>query len=473
MRKFCFFTLFFVCPAILLAKVPILVTKHSAALIDDKNISALFEFNYVENEDAIRDDFLEKRVGFAIIRKDILQKLFLGAKRRPYYIIGKIRERVNLQLVAKDNRYTHIEDLYHKQIGIDRLRYNTNKYIKSVLKNNAILYNVNLHSMDFYPGIHALKRDKVDALFMLTTPLESKRFKGYLQPYPKGFLSSLEQFPELSCGKRLCGFQYYLIASKHVGKTVMHNVYIRLHPIWGKNRDILSTLGDYYIDTTYEAPHMDSTFYRKITTKKSSPKISFGRAPWMDIAVEEAVRGKGVAENVLPMLDLSYKYIRFSKGDKGITTAPNDNKEGSWCAAYICWTLNESGFKVHNKWRMASQSFRYFKGTLYKKIDKPIFGAITLYTNTRNPRRGHVGYLFGRTPSGKNIILGGNQNNRLKFASYPSWGFGSYRFNGFYVPVDYVITEKDYLSKKDIYPSADVLNKRYGIKKSRQSGKVR
>ena len=122
---------------------------------------------------------------------------------------------------------------------------------------------------------------------------------------------------------------------------------------------------------------------------------------------------------------------------------------------------------------MASQAFRYFKGTLYKKIKKPIFGAITLYTSRKNPEHGHVGYLFGHTKSGKNILLGGNQNNRLKFSSYPAHGFGSYRFNGFYVPIEYHITSKDSLTKKDIYPSINVLNKRYGIKKSRHTIKVR
>ena len=474
MKEIRFFFLFLsISTSVLFAKVPILMTKLSSSLIHGKTFSTLFESNYVENEDTIRIHFSDKQTHFAIIRKDILEKLSLEPNHRSYYIIGELDKRMKLLFLAKDNHYKSIQDLYRKHIVIDSLAYETSKYVKYIFKKYALSYDINIHSMNLYPAMRALKIGKVDALFMLSTPIVEKQFKAYIHPYPKEFFSLLEQFPELTCNKKLCGFKYYLIASGHVGKTVMHNIYTQLNMLWSKEKDLLSTIGNYYIDTSYKIPEV--TY---VSSKKESPDASFvgptfGRAPWMDIAIKEAIRGKGSAENVLPMLDLSYKYIRFSKGKKGITTAPNDNKEGSWCAAYICWTLNKSGFKVHDKWRMASQSFRYFKDTLYKKINKPIFGAISLYTSMRNPRHGHVGYLFGRTPSGKNILLGGNQNNRLKFASYPAHGFGSYRFNGFYVPVDYVITEKDYLSTKDIYSSANVLNKRYGIKKSRQSGKVR
>ncbi len=186
----------------------------------------------------------------------------------------------------------------------------------------------------------------------------------------------------------------------------------------------------------------------------------------MDIAVSEAIEGKGTAENVFPMLSLSYKYIRFAKGSSGITTAPNDNVEGSWCAAYVCWTLNSSGYTVHKQGRMASQSFRYFGNKLYRKITTPIFGAITVYTNMRNPAHGHVGFLFGRTKSGRYILLGGNQSNRLKFSSYPAQ-FGSRKLTGFYVPVGYTIRKRDQLTSKDVYPSANYLNAKYGIISSR------
>jgi len=109
---------------------------------------------------------------------------------------------------------------------------------------------------------------------------------------------------------------------------------------------------------------------------------------------------------------------------------------------------------------------------LYKKIEKPIFGAITVYTSMKNPAHGHVGYLFGKTKNGKYILLGGNQNNRLKFAAYPVQ-FGSYKLRGFYVPIGYKIKPKDILTKKDIYFSAEELNRQYGINAGKQSHHVR
>ena len=459
---------------VLFAKVPIVLTKISSALMTDKVFSTRFKLVYVDNEEEVLTQFSNKQTNFAIIRKDILEKLSLQQNHRPYYIIGELAKHMKLMFLAKNNDYQSIQDLSFKQIVINPLYYHTNKYLKQILKQNSLTYTVNLRSMDIYPAFHALKSNTADVLFILATPLVEKKFKPYNKPYPQGFLQELQKFPELTCNEKSCALKYYLIASDHVGKMVMHNIYTQLKTLWSKEKKLLSTIGNYYIDTTYNV----STIERR---KKEQPKTqyishlkyTFGRAPWMDIAINEAIRGKGKAENVLPMLDLSYKYIRFSKGEKGITTAPNDNKEGSWCAAYICWTLNKAGYTIHNKWRMASQSFRYFKDTLYKKIDKPIFGAITLYTSMRNPSHGHVGYLFGRTPSGKYILLGGNQNNRLKFSSYPAYGFGNYRFNGFYVPIGYEVTAKDTLTKKDIYTSANLLNKRYGIKKSKQTRSVR
>jgi len=50
----------------------------------------------------------------------------------------------------------------------------------------------------------------------------------------------------------------------------------------------------------------------------------------------------------------------------------------------------------------------------------------------------------------------------LKFADYPAQ-FGSYKLKGFYIPIDYKIKAEDSLTKKDIYNSADKLNKKYGI----------
>lgn len=443
------------------ASVPIVLSPISSSLVNNKIFNKLFDSEILKNEDNVLEAFIDKKYHFALVRKDILETYMEQHKDRPYYVIGKLNKSMKLDFFTKSTQYKDVQDLYHKKIAVSMLANDTTVYFKKILKMYKMNYDVNFVSLDIYRAMHSLKDDNVDAIFMLVEPNIEKKFKLYMQPYPNRFLDVLKDIPALTCNQKECILEYYLIASKHVGKMVMHNIFMQLKSLWADDSSVHSSVGDYYIDVSY---------------KKNINHIVtpiFERTPWMDFAIREAIVGKGSAENVFPMLDLSYKYIRFSKGDKGITTAPNDNKTGSWCAAYICWTLDKSGYKVHKKGRMASQSFRYFKDKLYRKINKPIFGAITLYTSMRNPKHGHVGYLFGRTKHGKNILLGGNQNNRLKFAAYPARGFGSYRFNGFYVPINYKIKPQDYLTKKDIYTSAKKLNNRYGIRKSKSSHKVR
>jgi len=453
------------------AKVPILISSTMLNIInEDLDTLNLFITAEEENEKKVLEAFTNKKANFAIVRKDYLKVYATKYKQKPYYILGKLKTKMDLYFMTNGSKIQSIKDLYHKKISVGLLGDNVNIYLKHILAEENLLYKINIQSNNFLNALKAMKNNDIDAIFMFESDRVKKHFSEYIKPYPEGFLKELKNESGLICEKKNCSIAYYVIVADSVGKKVMHNVYKRISSIIVKKNELMSNLGQYYIDIE-QTKHFN--IIKNIQKDKSETDLQFGRTPWMDIAVKEAIEGKGSAENVFPMLDLSYKYIRFSKGNEGITTAPNDNKEGSWCAAYICWTLNKAGFKVHNKGRMASQSFRYFNNKLYRKIKKPIFGAITLYTSTRNPLHGHVGYLFGHTQNGKNILLGGNQNNRLKFASYPVKGFGSYVFNGFYVPIDYQIKKIDYLTVKDIYVSANTLNRHYGIKKSRHTGKVR
>jgi len=457
------------------AKVKILMPSSILELISSQqNLLNLFQPLIQNNESAVIHKFISKEANFAIVRGDIFS-LFIKNKKMNncrYHIIGKISEKSILYFFTKiNNRMETIESLQNKRISIGMLGDETNTYLKNILEKYKMPHLANMISDNFYHSVQSLKSNKIDAMFMFGMERNKNKFKKYIQSYPKNFSLTLKDTNGLICKDKSCYTWYYIIASDSVGQQVMHNIYEQVMPILSNNKELTSNLGQYYIDTKQKKyPHI---IQDKLIDRDEIKSPNFGRTPWMDIAIKEAILGKGSSENVLPMLDLSYKYIRFSKGDKGITTAPNDSKFGAWCAAYICWTLDKSGYEVHKKGRMGSQSFRYFKNKLYKKINTPIFGAITLYTSKKNPLYGHVGYLFGKTKNGNNILLGGNQNNRLKFASYNPQGFGSYRFNGFYIPIDYVVKKRDKLTSKDIYKSVKSLNKQYGIEKSRQSKKVR
>ena len=468
------FLLLSMVPCISLAKVELLTSGITATLIsENKNLSMLFQPVIQSNELEVVEKYMNKEASFALVREDIFYTFLSEHKmlHSNYHIIGKISEKAILYFFSKEDH--KIKNIQNKKISIGRLGDKTNLYLKQILKKQHIPYTVNMQSEDFYHALQALRDDEIDAIFMFGRENYKHKFIHYIQDYPKGFLEGLKEEKGLVCEKNSCYTSYYFIASDSVGEQVMHNIYVQVTPILAKNKALTSYLGKYYIDIKQGKPTLVEKNTSFILHDVYSKSPTFGRAPWMDIAIQEAIIGKGSAENVFPMLDLSYKYIRFSKGNKGITTAPNDSKFGSWCAAYICWTLDKSGFQVHQKGRMASQSFRYFKDTLYKKINHAIFGAITVYTSNKNPQHGHVGYLYGRTIKGDNILLGGNQNNRLKFSAYPARGFGSYRFNGFYIPKNYVIQDKDKLTYKDLYSSVKSLNKEYGIQSSNQSKKVR
>jgi len=455
-------------------KVTLAVSKNMLDFVNES--SKLFKHSktLVQNDElSVKETFLKHESKLAIIREDILSDLHQNnenLKKAPYHIIGKISEKAILYFAKQEQQEESLEATFsHRRISLGTLGDASGKYLKPLLKEKGLFYESTFLSLDPYRSLDALRKKEIDGFFLFAPKRYEKLFSKYLLPYPEEVKAYLEEKKGLHCSENesYCSTSYYLIASDSLGREVMENIYVQTKTLLDKKKQLVSYLGKYYIYTGLKK----STKQRYVSKEKEG-NIHFGRTPWMDTAIDEAVKGKGSAENVLPMLNLSYKYIRFAKGSSGITTAPNDNKEGSWCAAYICWTLDKSGYKVHPNGRMASQSFRYFNNKVYRKIDKPIFGAIALYTNMKKQTHGHVGYLFGKTKNGKYILLGGNQSNRLKFANYPK-RFGSYQLRGFYVPKDYKIKAADYLSKKDIYSSAKVLNKKYGISTGKHKNTVR
>ncbi len=472
----------FLCVVWLSAKVPIVLSDTMSNFVSDEpTLSKILRVVAQKNEEHVIKSFIQKKYKLAVVRSDMLEELYKNGMR-DYHVIGRISGRAVLYFATKDTKRASIKKAFtHRRISVGVLGDRAERYLKGILKDKSMPYSTNFISLDAYRSLSALRREEIDGFFLFASDTYQKMFTQYLAPYPEGMKELLKSKEGLECEDTLyCFASYYLIASDSLGKRVMENVYVQIEPFLSKNRELSSKLGKYYIYTglkqekvsTTEDMTMASDNHNVSEGVQKGKGVMFHRAPWMDLAIKEAMKGKGSAENVLPMLDLSYKYIRFAKGKGGVTTAPNDSKEGAWCAAYICWTLNKSGYKIHPKGRMASQSFRYFNNKLYKKIKKPIFGAITLYTSMKNPAHGHVGYLFGKTKKGRYILLGGNQSNRLKFADYPAQ-FGSYKLKGFYIPIDYKIKAADRLTPKDIYKSAKSLNKKYGINTGKHSNTVR
>jgi len=146
-----------------------------------------------------------------------------------------------------------------------------------------------------------------------------------------------------------------------------------------------------------------------------------GRAPWMSIAIAEAKIRYGKKEEVLEA-EIDY-HVEIGDGSKFLS-------QTAWCAAFANWCLLKAGYPVDNvgfRDRHATlgrahgfyemDEGRRIRNPLFVELDKPIYGAIAVATR-RNGHGYHVGFAYGKA-GGKNLILlGGNQDDRIKFSPF-------------------------------------------------------
>ena len=161
------------------------------------------------------------------------------------------------------------------------------------------------------------------------------------------------------------------------------------------------------------------------------------RAPWMEIALEEAKRWAGKKEEEITKKS-NYHKLANPKGGLD-SLVGNDNP---WCASFVNWCLKKAGYPISNA-PASSQSFLQDKN--FVKIEKPVYGAIVVWTNYsestgKSDGTGHVGFVYGA-----NAVLGGNQSDAINFRSNSdsSWhhkktGKILQKIRGFYVPLAYL-----------------------------------
>lgn len=160
----------------------------------------------------------------------------------------------------------------------------------------------------------------------------------------------------------------------------------------------------------------------------------------------------------------------------GNSYEPTDGENGPWCAAFMNWcigqTKNTSTGKPYLHAESAS-SLAPLNKEKYKKIEEPIYGCIVVYKHNTK-WKGHTGFLCGKTKSEKYILLGGNQDDTIRFDEYGEYTSKSKlkKLYGFYIPADYEPTEVDKLSELDIYENEDVVNEKYNIKVDKSKGKT-
>lgn len=162
-----------------------------------------------------------------------------------------------------------------------------------------------------------------------------------------------------------------------------------------------------------------------------------GVAPWMSYAVQEAKRWKGQTEEIV---EEEMNYHILIKDSRKTLVGDND----AWCAAFVNWCLLQAGYPITNPketgwadWTAAkarAHGFMELRGQktekkqayekipmvdnpLFYKIKEPIFGAIAI--NTSKAGHGHhAGLVYGRVDDKRLCILGGNQDDRIKFSPF-------------------------------------------------------
>ena len=195
-----------------------------------------------------------------------------------------------------------------------------------------------------------------------------------------------------------------------------------------------------------------------------------GVAPWMKIAVREALAYAGQDESVITRTHNYHRLItdRDRAGGevlvlKGKDGKPLKNKDGSvrtktkfdglpsldgpnypWCAAFVNYCLKEAGYAAA---RRIASSYSYSEDKdLFVSIKKPIYGALRF---SHRDGGGHVCFVYGQV-GGKLIVLGGNQTDQLCFQLRNMSEKGSV----FYVPIPYFEFAKK--AQQEDIPTIDI-----------------
>ena len=141
----------------------------------------------------------------------------------------------------------------------------------------------------------------------------------------------------------------------------------------------------------------------------------------MSIAVAEAKLRYGSIEGEIQK-DVNY-HIEIGDGSKSLS-------DTAWCAAFANWCLSKAnypidnlGFRDHRAAMGRAHGFyeidekSKIRNPLFVELDQPIYGAIAV-ENNQSGHGHHVGFVYGKSGGDSLILLGGNQDDRIKFSPF-------------------------------------------------------
>lgn len=95
----------------------------------------------------------------------------------------------------------------------------------------------------------------------------------------------------------------------------------------------------------------------------------------------------------------------------------------SWCSAFAAWSVKKGGGSIAGVTGMAKS----WVGAA-DRLDKPLYGCITVFNRPPKPQQGHVAFYVG-TEGGRLKVLGGNQGSAVSIA-----GYGTTQLVGYFWP---------------------------------------
>ena len=107
---------------------------------------------------------------------------------------------------------------------------------------------------------------------------------------------------------------------------------------------------------------------------------------------------------------------------QGLKNLHNKNDEVAWCGAFVGGVFGQVGLgeKIPKDFYRASSWAK--AGT---KLDKPAYGCIAVLSRTGG---GHVGFVVGKTKSGRIKLLGGNQSDQINIMDFDPKRITDYRW---------------------------------------------
>lgn len=96
--------------------------------------------------------------------------------------------------------------------------------------------------------------------------------------------------------------------------------------------------------------------------------------------------------------------------------------ETPWCGVLVAHCLKTAGIAYPKAWYRALA----YK-TMGTKLSKPAYGCVAIKTRKGG---GHVCFVVGKTPSGKLVCGGGNQNDSVSYALFNVEDFEEFRWYG-------------------------------------------